>query len=263
MPDRWPAKISNSARRESVHPCFSIPPSRAHSAQNYWRVLFPGVLPLAFSDRDMHAATAVAVRFSPSNRWEKAVEPTPHAYPWAMLIEASYPLLPPSLFPSLQSGAPRDLCNCGYARGVATASRWRCRDAVRCLRHQPSDGHVRMIYVLEKNHAPGGHGVLRIASDESRALRRKSWTRQACAFFESYLKKVVAERNADRRRLKPSPKKLDLIHVLDVGFKHNRFGSPLSIHFQTGLVVPLDHAFERLSVLEHNGHSVLDCICFK
>ena len=133
--------------------------------------------------------------------------PTPHAYPWAMPIEASVPLLPPSLFSSLQR-RPSATCATADTRGdVATVSRWAMlADAVRFSVISHSDGHVRMIYVLEKNHAPGGHGVLEFPIDASPSAETQILTRQACAFFESYLKKSVAAEERGSTPIKPRPK---------------------------------------------------------
>jgi hypothetical protein len=89
--------------------------------------------------------------------------------------------------------AQRDLCNCGYARG-------RCDrfpggeavDAVRFSVISHADGRVRMIYVMEKNHAPHGHGVLEFPDGDLPSAETQILTRQACAFVESYLRRLVS-----------------------------------------------------------------------
>jgi hypothetical protein len=91
--------------------------------------------------------------------------------------------------------AQRDLCNCGYARG-------RCQrfpedsaaDAVRFSITGDRDGLVRLVYVVEKNHAPAEHGALEYAVDEARLLNNHTselLAGQANAFLQSYLRRRV------------------------------------------------------------------------
>jgi hypothetical protein len=68
-----------------------------------------------------------------------------------------------------------DLCNCGYARS-------------RCDRF-PQDS-VRLVYILEKSHAPVEHGTLRYATLQSRFVDAPPTSilgAQAQAFLESHL----------------------------------------------------------------------------
>jgi hypothetical protein len=87
----------------------------------------------------------------------------------------------------------RELCNCGYARG-------RCdrfpgdsaADAVRFSITNDQDGRVRLVYVVEKEHAPAGHGTLEYILTEARlegANTSDLLSRQALAFLESYLRR--------------------------------------------------------------------------
>jgi hypothetical protein len=84
----------------------------------------------------------------------------------------------------------RDLCNCGYARG-------RCSrlppgdhaDAVRFSLLSDDAGAIRLICVLEKDHAPAEHQYLEcgldgvVSASVSETLRA-----QARAFIESYVR---------------------------------------------------------------------------
>ena len=87
-----------------------------------------------------------------------------------------------------------ELCNWGYARG-------RCDrfpadapvDAVRFSVVAADEGSVRLIYVLERDHAPAEHGVIEysiasrvFAAGEASALLLS----QAHKFAETYLRKV-------------------------------------------------------------------------
>ena len=87
----------------------------------------------------------------------------------------------------------RDLCNCGYARG-------RCdrfpgdsaADAVRFSITGEDHGRIRLIYILEKDHAPAEHGALEYAESEARLdgpHTSELLARQARAFLESYLRR--------------------------------------------------------------------------
>ena len=87
----------------------------------------------------------------------------------------------------------RELCNCGYARG-------RCdrfpgdsaADAVRFSITGDDAGLVRLVYIVEKDHAPAEHGALEYAVDEARLDGphiSELLARQAGAFLESYLRR--------------------------------------------------------------------------
>lgn len=90
----------------------------------------------------------------------------------------------------------RDLCNCGYARG-------RCdhftddaaADAVRFSVTGDESGIVRLVYIIEKEHAPIEHGVLEYSVAESQLVNDRTselLASQARAFLESYLRRRVA-----------------------------------------------------------------------
>jgi hypothetical protein len=87
----------------------------------------------------------------------------------------------------------RDLCNCGYARG-------RCdrfpldssSDAIRFSVTGDQGGRVRLVYIIEKNHAPADHGAMESGPEEMQFIslgENEILSRQARAFLESYLRR--------------------------------------------------------------------------
>jgi len=105
----------------------------------------------------------------------------------------------------------RDPCNCGYARG--RCDRFPGGDAADAMRFSVTshlDGRVRMVYVTEKNHAPAEHGVIDFPAGDfpntEAHVTNPLLTRQARAFLESYLRKAGPA--------------LQLVHVFDIGLKH-------------------------------------------
>jgi len=95
----------------------------------------------------------------------------------------------------------RELCNRGYARGLcqhfpvsSTA------DAVRFSVTEDRGGCLRVVYILEKDHAPLSHGALEFQTADFPAAGPPAVSsaapvddlllRQAQAFVESYLKSV-------------------------------------------------------------------------
>ncbi len=89
----------------------------------------------------------------------------------------------------------RDLCNCGYARG-------RCdrfpesadADAVRFSVIFHAKQRIRLVYILEKNHAPAAHGMLEFSTAAGRFLTpalSEVLERQARAYVEAYFRRVV------------------------------------------------------------------------
>jgi len=87
-----------------------------------------------------------------------------------------------------------DLCNCGYARG-------RCdrfpaestADAVRFSVTSVDADSIRLVYILEKGHAPVEHGILRYATRQSCFVDEPPTAilgAQAQAFLESHLGRV-------------------------------------------------------------------------
>ena len=89
----------------------------------------------------------------------------------------------------------QDLCNCGYARGrcdqfPATSA----ADAVRFSVVAADTDTVRLVYILEKNHAPVEHGTMTYAIRESGFVDRPPNVilgAQAQAFLESHLDRRV------------------------------------------------------------------------
>ncbi len=92
--------------------------------------------------------------------------------------------------------AQRDLCNCGYARGrCAHFPDDSAADAVRFSITGDEAGHVRLVYIVEKNHSPAEHGGLEYAIDEERIVdghTSELLASQARAFLASYLRRRVA-----------------------------------------------------------------------
>jgi hypothetical protein len=87
--------------------------------------------------------------------------------------------------PDLQQ---RELCNCGYARtrcdrfpGGSAA------DAVRFSIISDTGGSVRLVYIIEKDHAPASHGVLEFPESGEITGVSNLLAHQAKAFLESYL----------------------------------------------------------------------------
>ena len=92
----------------------------------------------------------------------------------------------------------RELCNCGYARG-------KCQqfpedgvgDAVRFSITGVTGGLVKLVYVVEKNHAPIEHGPLEYIDGQflngktGEIPLGETLTAQARAFVESYLRRRV------------------------------------------------------------------------
>ena len=82
----------------------------------------------------------------------------------------------------------RELCNCGYARGRCDRfPGGEARDAVRFSIISDRGGVVRMVYVLEKDHAPASHGVLEFREAGEITGVSDLLAQQAKAFLVSYL----------------------------------------------------------------------------
>jgi len=87
----------------------------------------------------------------------------------------------------------RELCNCGYARG-------RCdrfpgdsaADAVRFSITGDDTNQIRLVYIVEKDHAPAEHGALAYTVAEQTLdgpHTSELLAHQARAFLESYLRR--------------------------------------------------------------------------
>ena len=83
-------------------------------------------------------------------------------------------------------GAQRDLCNCGYARGVCDRfPGGESADAVRFSVTSCQGGCVDLVYVFERNHTPQRHGLIQFPETGTGLLAR-----QADAFVKSYLRRI-------------------------------------------------------------------------
>lgn len=81
----------------------------------------------------------------------------------------------------------RELCNRGYARGQCDSFPGAAAaDAVRFSINGEEDGRIRMVYVLEKDHAPVEHGPLEFTDTLAGVEGRALLAAQARAFVESY-----------------------------------------------------------------------------
>jgi len=101
---------------------------------------------------------------------------------------------PSDLFAAAET-TQRELCNCGYARG-------RCEhfpedgasDAVRFSISDDVGGRLQMVYVIEKDHVPIGHGPIEYAIGEAAFAGgeiSEALATQASAFVKSYLRRRV------------------------------------------------------------------------
>ena len=101
---------------------------------------------------------------------------------------------PADLF-SAAEAVQRELCNCGYARGQCDRfPEDSAADAVRFSVKADSGGRVRLVYVVEKDHAPLEHGELEYDAAAKRPVTGHTselLEAQARAFAESYLRRKV------------------------------------------------------------------------
>lgn len=90
------------------------------------------------------------------------------------------------------AGEPR-LCNFGYARGsCAHFPQSSAVDAVRFSVDGSADGQVRLIWILEKDHAPVEHGVLEYRESTKEFLESPPGNvlaTQARIFLKNYLRR--------------------------------------------------------------------------
>ncbi|MSV34523.1 MAG: hypothetical protein EXQ47_02845 [Bryobacterales bacterium] len=89
---------------------------------------------------------------------------------WSGVCTAAYDWTPPE-------ATQREVCNCGYARG--SCGRFPAGEAADAVRF--SLLRERLIYVLEKDHAPIEHGEIDPVTDP-----REPLASQARAFLESW-----------------------------------------------------------------------------
>jgi hypothetical protein len=87
----------------------------------------------------------------------------------------------------------RDLCNYGYARGRCDRfPRDSSADAIRFSVTGDEDGRLRLVYIVEKNHAPAEHGLVESSVEEIQSIRvgeSELISNQARVFLESYLRR--------------------------------------------------------------------------
>lgn len=84
-----------------------------------------------------------------------------------------------------------DLCNCGYARGICERfPKDSPADAVRFSVTEDKPKRLRLVYILEKDHAPVEFGALEFSVPEQTLLpdlANQALARQAEAFIGTYL----------------------------------------------------------------------------
>lgn len=89
--------------------------------------------------------------------------------------------------------AQRGLCNYGYARGLCDRfPRDGSADAIRFSVSGDENGRLRLVYIVEKDHAPADHGTVESRLEEIPSIRvgeNDLWSRQARVYLESYLRR--------------------------------------------------------------------------
>src|ERR1700733_1136252 len=127
---------------------------------------------------------------------EQRLDPGPWTNPPRLPLGDAYSgscRVHPDQFHAPPESHQRDICNCGYARG-------RCdrfpggdaADAVRFSVTTSESGKLRLVYVLEKDHAPTSHGAVEFSTKEDvfpDSRLGEMLKGQARAFVESYLRK--------------------------------------------------------------------------
>lgn len=86
------------------------------------------------------------------------------------------------------------LCNFGYARGLcASFPEATVADAVRFSVAGSSDGVVKMVWILEKDHAPVEHGFLEYRESTGEFVEKPQGVlgAQARVFVENYLGRKI------------------------------------------------------------------------
>jgi hypothetical protein len=83
----------------------------------------------------------------------------------------------------------REVCNSGYARGRCERFPADAPDAVRFSVTHEAEELVRLVYLLEKDHAPAEHGFLEFADGRATGeAKNELLAQQARAFVESHLR---------------------------------------------------------------------------
>lgn len=84
--------------------------------------------------------------------------------------------------------AEGDLCNCGYARGLCDRFPSESPgDAVRFSTIADYPGRLRLVYIVERSHAPAEHGSFEYPSELP--IGNERLMAQARAFAESHLRR--------------------------------------------------------------------------
>ncbi len=85
----------------------------------------------------------------------------------------------------------RELCNCGYARGICERFPAEGADAVRFSISSDEGGIVTLVWVLEREHSPESHGTVQYSIEDLswRGEVGEVMAAQARAFLASYLEK--------------------------------------------------------------------------
>jgi hypothetical protein len=101
----------------------------------------------------------------------------------------------PSELYSAPETVQRDFCNCGYARGeCGRFPEDSAADAVRFSIKGDSGGRLRLVYVVEKDHAPVEHGEMEydgVRKELVNGNMSELLKAQARAFAESYVRRRV------------------------------------------------------------------------
>jgi hypothetical protein len=137
--------------------------------------------------------------FVPSRRLEIAGWVRPPRFPLGDPFSGACHARPAEVIEPPES-RQRELCNCGYARG-------RCdrfpgdsaADAVRFSVTDETPARLVLIYVVEKDHAPAGHGTLEYSISDARLEAphiSEILAHQARAFLESYLRRRASSASA-------------------------------------------------------------------
>ena len=96
----------------------------------------------------------------------------------------------PDEFHQLPKWHQEELCNCGYANGVCDRfPKDAAADAVRFSVTADGPGRIRIVYILEKDHAPVEFDTLEFSDPKTllTPLANQVLARQAEAFLGSYL----------------------------------------------------------------------------
>lgn len=127
--------------------------------------------------------------FAPSRRLENRDWVRPPRYPLGDLFSGTCH----AIASDPAEGHQDECCNFGYARGCCDRFPGdSAADAVRFSITEDTANRVRVIYVVEKDHAPVEHGTLEYLVDDARLegpVISDVLVQQARAFLESYFRR--------------------------------------------------------------------------